>query len=735
MLGREDARDTSLRICAGLIATASLLVPGAMRREWRCEWEAEIWHRSAHLAKWRRLTAGARARLVRECAGAFADALALRSFDLGIETALDDVRAGARMLGIAPRATAAAVFALAVGVGASAVALGLAADAWLRPMPYGEPDRLVLVENWIGAERHDAPLSRPEFLDCREQTDVFERLGAAAIAPGTIETVRGPAHVRIARVGTEFFETLDVRPEAGETPASGASGVAMSRACFDREFGADASVVGSTITLDGARVTVMGVMPSGFDFPAGVDLWIASPQEPGPDDRQARGLAVVARLRRGTSIERARDVVVELSRRSFGALVEPRNGERTHGLDLVPLQGSLVGGRGLRDAALLAVVGLVFAAATASAVARLGPFVKAERAGPRVAGGVLLALVGSAAGFAVATVALWALDRPAPHLAGCAIVLAALAAFGVTLATSRPRAKALRRWPRLAIVQIALAALLFSGGAFAFRDLAHTTGEATGFDPQSRASLRIVLPKSAYDRARRVEFVDTALDRIAALDGVSGAGAINILPLCGRTDSSIQVENLHILDLACAPAAEVRSISPGYFPAMGIPILAGRPFDARDRDGACPVAIVNEAFAKRFLLGDDPTGRRVRVLPSGKQAWLEIVGVVASARQIGPDQDPAPEIYLPYAQYPTQAVSFVARTTTTPAAVADAVHALDPHQPVFDVRTMDEIVGRTVAERRLFVVLLGLCAAAALALAVLEVLGFMRPPGRIARIP
>ena len=568
-----------------------------------------------------------------------------------------------------------------------------------------------------------------------------------------------------------------------EEEVDGRDAVAViSHGLWARQFGSRPDAVGSTVELSGRKRTIIGVMPRGYAFPsADTDLWV--PLVIPPDFAAARNsfaLWAVGRLKPGVPFERAQSDMAAINKR----IQETYPQQRDYGVSLVPLPQQVVG-PSLRTAlwVMLGAVGAVLLIACAN-VANLmlsRAAVREREVGVRLALGasrtrlvrqlltesVLLAVVGGALGVALAWGGLRLLTGLAPAdvprldqvridapvlVVSLAVAVATGLLFGLVpaLQASRPnlaeslrdaggrgatggqRGNQMRR--ALAAAQVALVVVLLTGAGLLIRSFLELQRVDLGFRPDNLLTMRVALPGAKYPPPSRVRFYTGLLDQMRAAPGVQSVGAISSIFLSNTPNST----NFTIEGRPRTPDIDntevpLDAVTPDYFRTMGIALVRGRTFTADDgRDSTPPVVIINEAMAKRFWPNEDPIGKRFRygggdVDPANQPPWLTIVGVVGNMRRTGLDTPVRFETFLPLPQRPYSQMTFVVRTTGEPLAAAPAVRAAvrtaDPTLPVFEIKSMDQLLSDRVAQRRFSMTLLGTFAGLALVLGLVGVYG------------
>lgn len=702
-----------------------------------------------------------------------------------------DVRHSIRILSRERGFTVVALVALALGIGATTAIFSVVNAVLLRPFPYEEPDELMVVwerNAERGLPRMSA--SPPNFADWREMNRAFEEMGAFAETSVFVGGDGEPARLQGARITGGLLSMLGVAPELGrgltpedDRPDAGTVALISYRLWRGR-YGADPGLVGQPIEIDEEPHTVIGVMPPGFDFPPPIvtdepvsardaDIWLPFGADMATAAREAHYLTVLGRLRPG--VDRA---TAEADMQRVARQLQERYPESNAGWDitLVPLAEQVVGATRPQLLILLGAVAFVLLIACVN-VANLmlaRGTVRGREFAVRAALGasrgrlirlnltesLLLGLAGGALGLLVAFGALEILLRMAPQnvprldeatldgrvlafaatvsvLTGALFGLApALQAFGVNM-SQRLReggrggtegTGALRLRSSLVVSEIALALVLLVGAGLLFHSLLRLRGVDTGFQTEGALSVRMTLPSSRYpDEPQRVAAFRELGQRLNAAAGIEWAGFVYDVPLTAdRQGTGFTIEGeapppqgFHTANFSVA--------TPGYFQAIGLPLIAGRDFRDADREGGESVAVVNRTLVRLYLPGDDPIGRRILL---GSQEPVRVVGVVGDVRHTRLRDEPTPVFYLPFAQAPWyRSMSLVARGSAPTDALLGAVRAtireFDPAIPIYDMKTMEQVMSESVAELRFSSLLMGVFSLVAALLAAVGIYGVL----------
>jgi len=619
-----------------------------------------------------------------------------------------DFRYGVRMLRRSPGFTAVAIVTLALGIGANTAIFSVVDAVLLRPLPFHDPDRLVMV--WEDATHVGFPRNTPapaNYLDWKAQNHTFDDLAALRSRSFNLTGEGDPEQLDARAVTANMFPLLGVKPALGRTfleaeDQPGAPNVAVvSYGLWQRRFGGEAALVGRPIHLNGEKYVVVGVMPAGFQFPEkGTDVW--TPMAFTGEERAARNshyLRVVGRLKPGVSLERAQVDMDTIARRLQQDY--PRSNTNVGAL-VITLREQMVG-REIQSGliVLLAAVGCVLLIASANVAnlllaraagrrreiavrAALGAG-KARLARQLLTEGLALAALGGVAGVLLAG---WSFDFlsglvPGP-LAGAAAVglngkvlgftaLASLLAavfFGVAPVLQAGRvdlrealqegggrgaAGARLRGPLalLVISEVALAMVLLIGAGLLLQTFARLRGIDPGFRAGNLLTMTTALPRTKYaGLPQRAAFYEQVLARVRSLPGVASAGFVSFLPLTQRGGT----QGFVIEGRPEPPPGEVvetnfRIVTPDYLRTMGIPLRHGRHLEDRDDAETLPVVVVNEAMARRHWPGENALGKRFRLGGNESESpWLIIVGVAGDVRQMGLEVPGRAEMYVPYRQ-------------------------------------------------------------------------------------
>lgn len=645
---------------------------------------------------------------------------------------LQDLKYGARVLRKSPGFTIVAVVVLALGIGANTAIFSVVNAVLLRPLPFGNPDRLVHVwhvpppESFPGISRFS--VSAANYIDWKAQNDVFQDM---AIFSGSSMNLTGggkPEFVQAATVSADFFKVLGVQPMLGRTfvPGEDVLGqdheVILTYAFWQSRFGGDRGVVGRQITLNDEPYTVVGVMDRSFTYPDWEQkIW--KPLAWTPKEAQVRGehhSIVIARLKPGVDLKHAQAEMTAISDRL--AQQYPAD-DKDWGALVSPLQEDLVGDVRPALLVLLGAVAFVLLIACANVANLLlaKAMARSREIAIRTALGasrirlirqllfetIILALAGGAAGLIVAHFGITLITRFLAHqlptstdlslnsfILAFAFVLSLitglLAGIVPALRLSKSNVNETlkqglgrmgdtggnRTRAVLVVSEVALSLMLLAGAGLMVRSLWNLRRANPGFDSGNVLTLSLPIPGTRYKSPHEeINFWNRFLERVRALPGVESAGAVDDLPLQGGSHQPIQIEGRPVVQMSEQPEVDVRVISTGYLRAMHIPVIHGRDFNDSDTADRPKAILVSESMAKRFWPGEDAVGKRLSLTFSSSE-MREIVGVVGDVKMDGLDQtEPSSALYTPLAQLsaPAQADwhSFgldVAVRTSTPPA-------------------------------------------------------------------
>ncbi len=699
-----------------------------------------------------------------------------------MDSLLQDVVYAVRRLFAAPVFTLVAVVTLALGIGANGALFSLVNGVLLRPLPYPEPDRLVHLSAWH--EGKPAPLSPANFLDAEAAVRSFDAMSVYDNGGYTVTGRGEPARVNAGEVSASFFEVMGVTPSLGrgflpdENEPGKRRSVVIGHALWQRHFTGDPAALGQSLALDGQPYVVVGVAPEGFDFPMESELWV--PLAYDARFREARGawyLGGVGRVAKDASLDQARAELLTIGTRLARAHPENEN----LGLTATQLRDHLVGDVRRPLLVLLGAVGFVLLIACVNVANLLlaRHTARATELAVRTALGasrvrlvrqllteaLVLGLAGGALGVAGAH---WGrslllallpggdlprlgetpIDRQVLAFCGALAVLTALVfgAFPAWRTACRDPAIGLREGGRgllsgrgrlgrgLVVAEMALAVTLLVGAGLLLRSFVELRRVDPGFGVANALTFRTALPEALYaDNAQRVAFYRALEERLRSAPGVEAVGASVGLPLSDvYFNFSFEVEGRPPLPPAQQPSLETRVVTPGYFRAIGIPIVAGRGFAETDSAEAPQVVVLSRAAARRHFPNEDPIGKRIVLgwgAGAGRRAGGEVIGIAGDVREHGLGKAHPAQVYLPFAQRPLLNMSLVLRTVSEPqslaALVRTAVAELDSSLPVLRLASLEEVVSRSVERPRFYAALLGFFAGTALLLAALGVFGVL----------
>ena len=701
-----------------------------------------------------------------------------------VETTIQDLRYGVRMLRKNLGFTAVAVLTLALGIGANTAIFSVVNAVLVRPLPYPDSGRLVRAHwNWGKWENSAVTATQYDFWEQHSRT---LRESAAFATTGSGFNLSGgaePQRVRGLRASEGFFRVLGVNPVLGrgflpeEDRPQGPCAAVLSDGLWRSYFGADPMVVGRQLQINGQSCSVAGVLPAGFQFETPVDVFLPLQLKPDPRD-QGHNTDMIARLKDGVTIEQAQaemDGLLPQFREAYPAHLHPQE----KGIRLVRYQESVVGDAGKVLLLLFGAVGFVLAVACAN-VANLLLSRAANRRGEmavRIALGagrlrlirqlltenLVLALLGGGIGLLLA---LWSvpallalspaelprlgevkLDAHAALFALSASFITSLL-FGIapalqatrldinkTLKASSGKSSTGRLSARvralLVVCEVALSLVLLVGAALLIRSFVKLRAVELGFDPQNLTAMQVSLNSAKYQTTEQAwALEEQVIERIAALPGVVSVATVPSLPMERGLNNYLSIEGRAE---KTGSSVEARPISQDYFRTLGITLLRGRSFDATDTRDSAPVIIINENLARRYW----PDGHEIGAYVSQGDQKRQIVGVVKDIREKGLDQPVFPTIYVPLQQmsdggtvgmnrwFLTSWIIRTAEPLDLNAPLRSVLKEIDPELPVANIRPLTEVVSASITAQRFITTLMGIFAGLALVLTAVGLYGVL----------
>ena len=706
-----------------------------------------------------------------------------------MKTLLNDVRFAFRQMAKRPGFTLVVVLTMALGIGANAAIFSVLDAVLLRPLPYPEPQKLIKV--WsrfkdIGMPNDQNWVSAPEFRDYQQLNQSFSDLAAIDLEAYNLGVKGSPMRVVGAAVSPSLFGMLGAKPMLGRTflPEEAQPGrekeLVLSYGLWRRVFAANPGVVGSTIDIDGVPITVIGVMPAGFAYPSETEIWgplAFSPDDLSENSRGNHGYEVLGRIKPGLSLTQVQGDMDRVGRTMIEQHKSYPYEKYGFGIILHPLLEETVGDVRPSLLVLMAAVGLVLLIACVN-IANLLLARSTERqqemetrmalgassarlARQMLTESVVLASTGGLLGLAITPLVLRGLvaiaAKSLPRAVHTSIDLRALALtaavsvltgilFGLAPALQSARKTSFEvlksgkntegRRPRrlrtvLVIAETAFSVLLVAAAGLLLRSFAEVLRVDPGFRPEGVLTMRAALPGAIYSKPDQIRgFYSDLLDRVRKLPGVESAGAISGLPLTNEGGSGTTTIDSQAVDIQnTTPEADQRVVTQDYFQAMGISLVRGRLFDARDSAIGPRVAIIDESLANDFFPNQDPIGKRLHQGGRGQKdpKWDTIVGVVRHVHNRTLEARSRVEVYWPATQVPVNDMTMAVRTQGNPTSLITAIQrevaSMDPNLPVYRVRLMNEVMGESLQRRRLALILLGVFAGLALLLASVGIYG------------
>ncbi len=689
-----------------------------------------------------------------------------------------------------PAFTAVAVITLMLAIGVNTTIFSVVNAVLLKALPFRDPQQLVSVNN-VPVEGGLPGIAAYQYLAWKDRNTSFDDLAAFTDNNYNLTGIGEPERISCAQVTSTLFTTLGVKPVRGrffvaEEDKPGASNVAVvSEAFWQRRFGRDESILQNTLTLDNKPYVIVGVMPNNFRYPGEFDVWLPLALDP---VKEFQGdwmqlVDVVGRLKPTATLAGAQNELTTVARQaSQQGKKEPL--PFAGAVEISPLHKQLVAGIRVTVFVLWGAVGLVMLLACINVaslmisrtLARQREMAVRAAVGARrwqlirqlLSESVLVGVVGGALGLLIAVWGTRAISTLVPKgftssvydlnnirldwrvfafTLGLSVLTGIVFGLAPALTASRPdligalrnsRAHGLmsfglrsfRGW--LVVAELGLAVVLLLAAGLLVRSFNKLVAIDLGFDRENVLTTRINLPRSSYTKPQQVQaFYDDLLQRVKSLPGVQSAGISNHTPLQGfGMIAFMAVEGYPKIDQRKDPAVGIGTVSADYFRTLKIPLLSGRYYDARDGADGQKVAIVNQAFAKRFSANSDPLGKRVGFgCEESERLCRTIVGVVGNIRQESLTDEAAPEIYIPFAQSRMNSVTLLVRTDSEPLALARSVRsevlAIDKNQPIYDVKTLAQRVDEAVAVSRALMVLFASFALLALILGAVGIYGIV----------
>lgn len=700
-------------------------------------------------------------------------------------TLLQDIRYALRSFRKSPGFTITALVTVALGVGANTAIFSVVNGVLLRPLPLGEPERVVLVGHDYKSINLKAGVSGAGFQFYKAQNRVFEKAAAFTGWEANLARDGEPERLFGQRVTSEYFSALGIPAVAGrgftaeEEKLGNDKVLVLSEGLWARDFARDRSVVGKSLVVNGESHMVVGVMPNGFQFGTdAIAIWkplAFTPDQVDPSCWGCEWMSMVTRLKPGVTIDAAQKDLDRLA--AEVRQNQASNRDAGWGLYSRAATEQVVGNVRPALLVLMGAVGFVLLIACANlanlllarATARQREIAVRTAMGASrwrlarqlLTESVLLSAIGGAGGLLLAYAAVRGLvagnlvnlprldsvgldGRVLLFTSGITLLLGLVFGLAPALQAARPALTGMLKdgvrsthsggklRSTLVVSEVALAIVLLIGAGLMLKSFQRWVAVDPGFNPSQVLTLSVSLPAAKYPGAeQRVAFFDQLRHGIAALPGVELVGGNVSLPMSNNNwTGSFRVEGFQPAPNANGPWGDFRIATPGYFKAMGIPVKRGREFDETDvRDGR-KVAVVDEVLAAKYWPGADPIGKRVgRGGTRDNPEWWEVVGVVGHVMQNSPRDDEHTQLYRPFTQQAEAQLGFAIRTRGDPTAIEPAVRKLvlsiDPQQPIYGVRSMDERVSGSSSQPRFLSLLLALFAAVAATLAAVGIYGVM----------
>jgi putative ABC transport system permease protein len=700
----------------------------------------------------------------------------------------NDLRYGLRLLARNPGFSAVAVLTLALGIGVTSAIFSLVNGILLRPLPYPQPERLVrLLQAYPEKGLDSWRLSQANFASYRDQNTVFSSVAAYAISGMNLTGIPTPERLQAAKVTGDFFKVLGVNPMMGrsfvpEEDVLGKNHVCvLSYAFWERHFSGDRNIIGKSLVLNNASTEIIGVMPARFGFPVPeVEVWV--PIGLNSQASHPFFLTGIARMKPGVQRATAQSETTAIMWRAgqrdphmVGRNDPPPAGAGLR-TSIVPLKEAIVGKteKPLLVLQFAVIFILLIACANVANLLLSRTTVRGLEMAVRSALGaqprrviqqlltesILLSLLGAIPGIALA----WGVVKTLNHLPlsgiprlnevsispivllftiGIALLTGVLFGLAPVFYTYRSSLKAgltegqrgssigSGRWLNRSLVtaQLALSLVLLIGAGLVLKSFRELLGVNPGFEAKNTLTMLLPVTDQKYPNSRQgIQFYHNLLDQMRVLPGVTAVGASTNLPFSGEEVYDGYIVEGHEPPPGTEPTqAQLQTVTPGYFQALGMSLLRGRDISDADQEQTPMVAVVDETLVRRYWPDGNALGKRVRT--TGDPTWFNIVGVVNGIKDQNLAEDSKPHIYLAYGQDPQLRMYLALRTAGNPTALSSTVRAkireLDADVPVYAVRTMSEVVDKTLTSQKLIDSLLTAFATLALILAAIGIYGVM----------
>ena len=706
-----------------------------------------------------------------------------------MESVFKDLQFAVRGVFKRPAFTAIAVITLGLGIGASTAIFSVVNSVMLRRLPYPNADRIVAIQE-INRQGEQGQVTGPNFLDWRAQNTVFEHLSAIRITNANLTLADQAERIDLAQTSADFFDVFGVAPElgrlfvTGDEQAGHAPVVVLSDALWRRKFGADRSLVGQQVNLDGKSYAVVGIAPPGFRYPGATEAWLPPlklapemSERAEPTTRRGSGyLFAIALLKRGVTLPQAASEMETITARLRQQYPDTNN---TRFNRVVSLQEHLVG---KSDTMLWLLFGavmfvLLIACANVANLLLASAASRSKEMAIRAALGAsrlrvirqlltestILALAGGLLGLALSSYGIMAITKLLPpdfprlseigmdwrvfgFTLGASLLTGFLFGFAPALHMSKTdvqeamketgrgtagSARHTRLRHALIVAEVALSVVLLAGAGLLFRSFMRLQAVNAGFTPQQVLTAKLSPAGPQFKNlSDYVTFYDRVLEQVRTIPGVQSAGVINTLPLSKGPTVAFRIDGRPVTTPDKWPSCNFRSVSSDYFRTMNIPVTQGRPFNDDDGPNVPLRLMINQTLAQRDFPNEDPVGKRVtfgNTGPNDEPVWFEIIGVTANVRSLELREEAPAELYFTIKQNPFENNAIVVRSTVAPESIApalrQAVAAVDRTAPVSEVQTMEHIVSESVTQPRFNLFLLGLFGGIALLLSAAGIYG------------